>query len=320
MICKSGNRMILLLGILSLSLLWAASALAAFVDVGLGARPVGLGRAFVGLADDANAMLYNPAGLARLKSMEFTSMYARLYPGIDDDKLHMGYLGVARPLRNMGTIGLGITNFWADLYGENIFYLSFARQMNDALSLGSNFKLLRWSADGYADPETGQSESGLSWTGWTLDVGLLYELRWEKLMRITGADGWQVGLAVFNLTRPSTAKNGSEDARLPLGFEGGLVYLRGNGKSLISFSRRDDKSRLHLGQEIEIWTHQSRLGPSSFLLRAGTFAMLSDQQGGELDFGFGLTLREALIDYAYVFPLALKEAGGCHKISIGYTF
>ena len=41
-------------------LLWATLAQAAFVDVGLGARPVGLGRAFVALADDANAMLYNP--------------------------------------------------------------------------------------------------------------------------------------------------------------------------------------------------------------------------------------------------------------------
>ncbi len=33
----------------------------AFVDVGYGARPMGMGGAFVGLADDRNAVVWNPA-------------------------------------------------------------------------------------------------------------------------------------------------------------------------------------------------------------------------------------------------------------------
>lgn len=320
MIWRRRHKIALLLLIPSLGLLWTTPTLAAFVDVGLGARPVGLGRAFVGLADDVNAMLYNPAGLANLERMELTSMYARLYPGIEDDKLHLGYVGVVRPMKDIGTLGFGATNLWADLYSENVLYFSFARKVSDQLGLGGNLKLLHWSAKGYADPETGQSEGGRSWSGLALDVGVLYALSSEKLLRYTGADGLQMGLAIFNVNQPSVAENGAEEAKLPLGFEGGIVYMKDKYKSLLSFSRRDDKSRLHLGQEIELWTQQSRFGPSSFLIRAGAFTMLSDHTGGELDFGCGFGLRNALIDYVYVFPLALRDAGGCHKVSIGYTF
>ena len=321
MTCRKLDRIILFLFItITLAFLWSAAAPAAFVDVGLGARPVGLGRAFVALADDANAMLYNPAGLAHLDRMELTSMYARLYPGVEDDKLHLGYVGLVKPLRRIGTLGFGFTNLWADLYGENVFYFSYAREVGSGLGLGGNLKLLRWSAEGYTDPETGQSERGRSWSGFSLDVGLLYVWRSESLLRLTRADGLQLGLALFNINQPSVAENGSAQAKLPLGFEGGIVYLKGGSRSLLSFSRRDEKTRFHLGQEIELWARQSPLGPSAFLIRAGALAMLSDQKGGEFDFGCGFTLRKALFDYAYVFPLALRDAGGCHKLSIGYAF
>ncbi len=39
-----------------------------FVDVGFGTRPVGMGFAFVGLADDENATYWNPAGLSQVDS------------------------------------------------------------------------------------------------------------------------------------------------------------------------------------------------------------------------------------------------------------
>lgn len=292
------------------------SSPAAFVDVGLGARPVGLGRAFVALADDANAALYNPAGLAGMESTQLTSMYARLYPGIDDDKLHVGYLGAARPVSRIGTLGLGVTNLWADLYSENVFIFSYGRPINERLSVGANLKLMRWSAEGYTDPETGQSESGLSWSGLAVDLGGLYRVDTGLL----GADGVQLGLALFNINQPSAAENGSDDAKIPLGIEGGLVYMKNNFKLLLSYSRRDDKSRLHIGQETELWNQRSPLGMASFSIRAGGFTLLSEGDGGELDFGCGFAVRKALIDYAYVYPLALKDAGGCHKISIGYGF
>ena len=40
-------------------------------DFGVGARAMGMGGAFMGVANDATALYWNPAGLSQLKQMEF---------------------------------------------------------------------------------------------------------------------------------------------------------------------------------------------------------------------------------------------------------
>lgn len=48
---------------------------ASIFDLGMGARPFSMGSAFVGLADDGNAILYNQAGLAWESGLSFLSSY-----------------------------------------------------------------------------------------------------------------------------------------------------------------------------------------------------------------------------------------------------
>ena len=45
---------------------------AAFLKLGMGARPVGLGGAFTAISNDVNAIAYNPAGIAQLESNEYS--------------------------------------------------------------------------------------------------------------------------------------------------------------------------------------------------------------------------------------------------------
>lgn len=47
-----------------------------FMELGVGARALGMGNAFVGLADDPTAFYWNPAGLARIKSRELFLMHS----------------------------------------------------------------------------------------------------------------------------------------------------------------------------------------------------------------------------------------------------
>jgi len=54
---------------------------ASVLDLGMGARPLGMGEAFVGLADDGNAIFYNPAGLAWSQGLNILSSY-ETRPGI----------------------------------------------------------------------------------------------------------------------------------------------------------------------------------------------------------------------------------------------
>jgi len=92
-----------------------------------GARPLGMGEAFVALADDVNALNFNPAGLACIRNHEISVMY--LDSLVDS---WFGFIGYALPLggnvekqvgtrkfkskktrTNRGTIGLGFSIFQA---------------------------------------------------------------------------------------------------------------------------------------------------------------------------------------------------------------
>src|ERR1700741_1862482 len=53
-----------------------------FLRIGVGARALGMGSAFAGLADDGTAAFWNPAGLATLSSREVTAMHAEQFGSI----------------------------------------------------------------------------------------------------------------------------------------------------------------------------------------------------------------------------------------------
>lgn len=67
----------------------------ALFSIGMGARPLGMGGAFVGLADDENALFYNPAGLGFLKGFGLTSLSSNQF-----NAANYGALGYAQ--RNIG--------------------------------------------------------------------------------------------------------------------------------------------------------------------------------------------------------------------------
>lgn len=69
---------------------------------GLGARALGLGGAFVSVADDASATFWNAGGLGWLDRKEMQFSYRQL-PGLD---LHETHLGAALPYWQWGTAGL----------------------------------------------------------------------------------------------------------------------------------------------------------------------------------------------------------------------
>jgi len=57
----------------------ASSAVQPQVNLRIGARPLGMGEAFTAIADDANAVFWNPAGLPLLLQGEVNFMRTDLY-------------------------------------------------------------------------------------------------------------------------------------------------------------------------------------------------------------------------------------------------
>ena len=47
-------------------------------QIGSGAKPISLGRAYVGFAEDSYSMLTNPAGMADISSIEITSLSSNI--------------------------------------------------------------------------------------------------------------------------------------------------------------------------------------------------------------------------------------------------
>ncbi len=73
-------------------------------SMGGGARPIGMGRAFSAIADDADAMFINPAGVASLKGPQAMSMFSNLL----EDVYYTEFCGeMPSPY---GTFGLGYFN------------------------------------------------------------------------------------------------------------------------------------------------------------------------------------------------------------------
>jgi hypothetical protein len=76
-----------------------------FMMIGAGVRPLGMGGAFVALADDGSAIYWNPAGIAQIKESELMAMHAFLYNGLAS----YDNVSFCQPLPNGVSIGVNVT-------------------------------------------------------------------------------------------------------------------------------------------------------------------------------------------------------------------
>ena len=144
----------------------------AFEDVELGARPLGMGSAFVAAADGASAIFWNSAGIARVDGRELTMSYMELY-----DLISYSSVGYAQRVRT-GSIGLGLVSS-SDIdgiYRELTLALSTAGEIYSGLSVGANVKYLSSAAN------TGNIRIG-SGRGLALDLGCQYRI-WEDMVSL----------------------------------------------------------------------------------------------------------------------------------------
>ncbi|MFH1387120.1 MAG: S-layer homology domain-containing protein [bacterium] len=171
----------------------------------IGSRPLGMGGTFVGLADDVNAALYNPGGLAWAKGIELTVKDADNLSAIQAYPTGTGAsLGFA--LINSKVSGLNTSSGLATS-SSNIIALSYGTKLNllpffnrnenwQKFGVGINVKLL------YKQSLRITGSRDRSGTGGDIDLGILWK----------GGEWWSAGLSLQNIlpTRLTWDSSGAE--------------------------------------------------------------------------------------------------------------
>lgn len=113
--------------------------------VGGGARPLGMGRAFTAVGDDADAAFINPAGVAAIKAPQAMAMFTNLF----GEAYYSEFCGVIpAPFGNVGLgyVMTGVTQIPTDFngntvftdYHDNMLILTYSSPMSRFLAYGDN--------------------------------------------------------------------------------------------------------------------------------------------------------------------------------------
>lgn len=293
-----------LLSVLCLSSAWAdENHLLPMLRMGVGARALAMGGAYTAETHDATAGYWNPAGLADIKCVSFSSMYAA---GMAQDRSY-NYIGLGwtpSQVTNYGTFGITWLNsgikevqLWNndDVYQGNdddmnnvfIFSWAFKNEFNaKTFAFGLSLKVLQTNI------------LGSSKTGFGGDAGIKFVVDPRVALGLMVRD---LGSKVRDESVPTSIAVGL--AVYPLGEDHSFSIPIDYGKTV---NKKDET--FHFGAEY-MWEFATNYS-------AGLMAGLND---GNFSIGVGLMISKIRLDYAYVTEKVdfLNEN---HRISLSAEF
>ena len=275
-----------------------------FLKIGVGARALGMGGAFVGLADDQSALYFNPAGLTQICCRSFTTSYNNYLTDIQS-----GFIGYIHPYDENTRFGISINYFnhgsfdKIDENGNNIgtfgaadfaLIATYAQRVNPLISLGINAKFILEKIDNYTSDAL------------ALDVGVFHK---SKAKRI------QVGAVVQNLGYQLKGFSEGHKESLPVEVKVGIShYVRGMPLLVAIDGAKpfDNDIYFNLGGELlSLKPIFLRMGWSSFGKNYKTDSDKDNLAG--FSFGLGMNWTVYRFDYACS---SLGILGGVHRVSI----
>ncbi len=256
------------------------------------ARTMGLGGAFVGAADDASAVIWNPAGLATLVPNEARVESARLFEDTSINTLNLAVPGNKLPSFGLTVVSLHTGSFdrtndmndplGSFSEGETAYILSLAKSLNPRFALGANVKMVR------------QTVEDFSGTGYGFDVGAIANV----------TPSLRVGASVLNVGGPGITLRDTKET-YPLEMRGGFSYQVLRGRGLIT-AEVDHASgpgvRMRGGSEY--WVQPM------FALRVG---MDDRNPAGGLSYRFAG-------HYQFDYGVLDHPLGLAHRIGVSYRF
>ncbi len=269
--------------IIGLNSSFAIESYASFADWNVGARSLGMGRAYVGLADDASALYWNPAAVMKLKGMQTLFQMSMLADGYS-----MMYGSIALPGSETG-LGLDFMMLTGgDIEGRDKFNQLTAAVSDSKMAVGLSFskKILNNLSMGLKGKFFMRSLGDASDMAVAGDLSMMYTI----------SDALSMGWNLSNLTGMVI---GDTSDKLLSSSSLGIVH---KDKDLIfTIDSRDNFSEWYFGAEWSfIKAIPLRIGFNSY----------------ELTLGGGLNLGMINLDVAYV----MKEVGSSIGFSSNLCF
>lgn len=241
---------------------WAVGGQAAgpapLLELGLGARALGMGGAFVSLIGDADALGYNPAALAYQRGRALGGYVSRPFDAYDHLALGLATESLGLSLSQIGVSGISQTNHFGTPVGRPLSYVARAAVAGFGVELAPGVAFgAQWKA--YFE-----DLGPLRGFGWALDPALLFR---------TGA--WSLGAVLRQaLGEPIAYDDGAQvawPARLTLG--GSWRWADGSDLRATLAADLDGAFGLDVRPRLgaEVWLGQVgvRLGWDAGMLTAG---------------------------------------------------
>ncbi len=324
-----------------------------------GSRPLAMGGAFTGVADDANAVYWNPAGLVQLTQPSLTSMFAT-----DPDKLNYDqYIGFGMPLTiDLSTISLtpsvgfaytynqdpDYTGYISDLGGGLYEIINFVDSYNDflhlsggmfiypdVLAVGLNLKTMMrgFTLEGWqynANSNTWVSLGSASYEdhAYDIDVGILMLLG-PKVRKSPQLRMFSVGCLVQNSLRSKYKDLGIKHIR---NYRPGLGF-RPSQDILLTIEVYDaakeyfDKPQMRYGGEVWCLSHP-KTRKKILALRGGVYHE-NEKEMKAYTYGLGIRFpldiiqtdkAENIVEFDYALMHWIEAKENTHLISLGIRF
>jgi len=267
---------------------------AAFVDVGIGARPMGAGGAVAAGNLGSESIFYNSAGLAPTSGATAFSVTHGEQMGL----VPYSAASASHSLGNGLTLGVGLIHSGDDVLTETTVLIGAAREITAtpwcpgrAIGMGVTVRGRRAS---FGNNESTDGQVTGSASGFGLDAGALVPLTEAVTLGLSGRD-------IFNSLTWESSASGSYSENVPAGLAIGLRAVP-HGHVTVEVDvekalRLDNADRLLAGIELSLWNVAS--------LRGGYRRDLASGDSVEYTVGAGALLsRDSTrirIDAAYVF-------------------
>lgn len=323
------TRRLLLLLLAASQGAWAAGSGAlggVFTSVGTGTRPLGMGGAFVALADDANAVQENPAGMAFFdKGARFASFTHSALFGTSE--LSRDFIAYAQADTGFSAFGLSWNRFSANLdpetWSEDAFTYGGAAMLSSGaddawpkLAVGWQGKYLRVDSS-FSESLTNGTVGGGTASGYGASLGVLAKLR----------PSLSLGLMVQDLYSSISWATGTLEV-IPMVGKLGAAY-RVTESTEVSAEARGTQgssgfglSSWHVGGEhwlfdgkTLMWNTVRNVG-----VRGGYYQLVSNNDSGVFSVGATAKADQWQIEYTYQFGLSALQLGASHRIGLGMTF